>query len=60
MIRSCAKLDYATAQRVIEARDAGRTGADELEAAAADPDGPVRAAAAATRGWDAREVRSRR
>ena len=27
------QLDYATAQRVVEARDAGRTGADELEAA---------------------------
>ena len=57
VIRSCAKLDYATAQRVIEARDAGRTGADELEAAAADPDGPVRVAAAGgPGGWDAREV----
>ena len=45
VIRSCAKLDYATAQRVIEARDAGRSGAEELVAAARDGrerGGPVR------------------
>ena len=36
IIRSCAKLDYGTAQRVIEARDDGRTGVVELEAGCGD------------------------
>ena len=42
VIRSCAKLDYGTAQQVIEALDEGRTGAEELLAAAAIENGPVK------------------
>ena len=33
VIRSCAKLDYGTAQAVIDARDAGGSGAEALEEA---------------------------
>jgi len=42
IIKSCAKLDYGVAQRVIEARDEGRTGVDELLEAVNDPSGPVK------------------
>ena len=42
IIKSCAKLDYGVAQRVIEARDEGRTGVDELMEAVNDQSGPVK------------------
>ena len=44
IIKSCAKLDYGVAQRVIEARDEGRAGVDELLEAVNDPSAPSRLA----------------
>jgi DIS3-like exonuclease 2 len=59
IIRSCAKLDYGTAQRVIDARDAGRTGAAELEEAAAVAGGPVKVSpksSSSSSGWNPEAV----
>jgi DIS3-like exonuclease 2 len=62
VIRSCAKLDYGTAQAVIDARDAGGSGVEALEeavAASEEGNGPVRIDdAGAENGsfWDAKEV----
>ena len=56
VIRSCAKLDYGTAQAVIDARDAGGSGAEALEEAVKIDDGPVKiddAGAANGSLWDA-------
>jgi DIS3-like exonuclease 2 len=68
VIRSCAKLDYGTAQRVIETLDDEKIGGDELKAAAAadiltaaaaDASGPVKVGAADVDdpgAWDPRAV----
>ena len=63
VIRSCAKLDYGTAQAVIDARDAGGSGAEALEEAvmssSAKGDGPLKiddAGAANGSLWDAASV----
>jgi DIS3-like exonuclease 2 len=63
VIRSCAKLDYGTAQAVIDARDAGGSGAEALEESvmrsSANGDGPVKiddAGAANGSLWDAVSV----
>ena len=62
VIRSCAKLDYGTAQAVIDARDAGGSGVEALEeavAASEEGNGPVRiddAGAENGSRWDAGAV----